>query len=471
MKPASPAGKQKITVAVLVVLALATIFVLPALVPEPSLQDEPGAQAPANTTSPTSVKPSAAAEKTHYRQESQNVLAQIIGIRDRLLGQGVETWAAVEFKQALDQVAAGDEQYQYGEYNTALDAYQQALGGLESLEQLGQAKLERALLDGQAAIESLNINTATVAIELASAIAASDPQVTALVTRLAVLPQVSELVTRGEEAAALDQLEAARDALQQAVTLDPAHQRAAQGLANTRSGLTDATFRQHMSRGYAALEAGDYATARSAFGAASAVRPGDPAIAQALAQVGNRESQTGVNERLRQAAALEADESWQDAVTLYQALLTEDPSLSEARVRLVPSQVRAALDADLAGYIEDPLRLSNAKTYRQAQARLADARGIGDGGPRLAGQIETLDRLLVAAVSSIEVQFRSDNLTEVTLFRIAQLGRFQTHSMKLKPGRYIVGGTRKGFRDVRVEFTITGAEDVDPIVVACEESI
>ena len=471
MKPARHTGKQKITLAVLAGLALGTVFLLPALVPEPSLLEETGAQAPADPSSPSSVKPSTAAEKTRYRQESQTVLAQIIGIRDRLREQGVESWSAVEFKQALDQVAAGDEQYQYGEYAASLDLYKQALGGLESLEQLGRAKLERALVDGRAAIESLNVNTATAAIELASAIAASDPQVAALAARLAVLPQVSELVTRGEEAAALDQLDAAREALQQAVALDPAHQRAAQALANTRTGLTDAAFRQHMSRGYAALEAGDYAAARNAFQAASGVRPGDPAIAQAMAQVGNRESQTGVNQRLRQAAALEAQESWQEAVTLYQALLEEDPSLSEARVRLVPSQVRAALDADLAGYIEDPLRLSSPATYRQAQTRLADARGIGDGGPRLAGQVETLERLLVAAVSSIEVQFRSDNQTEVTLFRVAELGRFESRSMKLKPGRYIVAGTRKGFRDVRVEFTITGVEQLDPIVVACEEPI
>jgi hypothetical protein len=235
--------------------------------------------------------------------------------------------------------------------------------------------------------------------------------------------------------------------------------------------MTDATFRQHMSRGLAAMERGDYGGAREAFRAAGTVRPGDPAIAQAMAQVANRESSDDVDARLREAADLEASESWQAAVDLYQGLLEEDPSLNQARVRLIPAQVRAALDADLVRYIDEPLRLSSRTTYQQAQARLVDARSISDPGPRLAGQIDTVERLLVAAVSSVDVQFLSDNQTEVTLFRVAELGRFDRRQLTLKPGRYVAAGTRQGFRDVRVEFTVTGAEELDPIVVRCEESI
>jgi hypothetical protein len=43
--------------------------------------------------------------------------------------------------------------------------------------------------------------------------------------------------------------------------------------------------------------------------------------------------------------------------------------------------------------------------------------------------------------------------------------------MVLRPGRYIAAGTRKGFRDVRVEFTITGEPLSEAIVVSCEEPI
>ena len=65
----------------------------------------------------------------------------------------------------------------------------------------------------------------------------------------------------------------------------------------------------------------------------------------------------------------------------------------------------------------------------------------------------------------------SDSLTEVTLFRVAKLGTFEQTSVQLKPGHYIAAGSRNGYRDVRVEFTITGEPMEEPILVSCNEAI
>ena len=64
-----------------------------------------------------------------------------------------------------------------------------------------------------------------------------------------------------------------------------------------------------------------------------------------------------------------------------------------------------------------------------------------------------------------------DNLTDVTLFRIAKLGLFAQTTVQLRPGRYIAAGSRMGYRDVRVEFTITGEPLAEPILVRCSEQI
>ena len=72
---------------------------------------------------------------------------------------------------------------------------------------------------------------------------------------------------------------------------------------------------------------------------------------------------------------------------------------------------------------------------------------------------------------NINVVFQSDNLTKVTLFRVAEMGQFEQKSLRLRPGRYIAGGTRAGFRDVRIEFTVMGGAAVEPVVVRCIESI
>ena len=86
-------------------------------------------------------------------------------------------------------------------------------------------------------------------------------------------------------------------------------------------------------------------------------------------------------------------------------------------------------------------------------------------------QDDTMQRVLKASQTPVEVVLTSDSNTYVTLFRVAKLGVFDKTAVSLKPGRYIVAGTRMGFRDVRIEFTVTGEEFDQPIAVSCNEAI
>ena len=43
--------------------------------------------------------------------------------------------------------------------------------------------------------------------------------------------------------------------------------------------------------------------------------------------------------------------------------------------------------------------------------------------------------------------------------------------VRLRPGKYVAAGTRSGYRDVRVEFTVTGEPMEGPVVVRCEEPV
>ena len=178
-----------------------------------------------------------------------------------------------------------------------------------------------------------------------------------------------------------------------------------------------------------------------------------------------------VNEQLAQAAQFENEENWADAVTIYESLLKQDSTLTDAKARLLPARVRSGLDQQLRQYIDDPLLLSNRVGYETAQRVYADALGIATVGPHLQQQIEELDVLLKQATLPVHVLFSSDNQTHVVLYRVAELGTFQQTSMNLRPGRYVAAGTRDGYRDVRVEFTITGEPMSEPIVVRCEEPI
>jgi tetratricopeptide (TPR) repeat protein len=456
---------------VLLAAVLSTVFLLPQFVTEPWVASDAEQLPPVPEASPSAVAPSTAAELKEYRQKSQGVLAEIVAQRDRLQQAAVERWAQADFEQALALIEAGDASYSYGDYRESLEQFRQARELLAEIERTGQQTLADAKAEAGAAIESLNLNVAGSAIDLAAAMAPQDPQVVDLRSRVDALPRVAALVEAGDQALERDHFQQARDAYQQAVDLDPAHQRAKSGLAAAQREVTDSAFRAQMSRGLSAMEQQNYDSARDAFQQASRIRPGDPAVRRALEQVANRESGDYVGKELERATGLESREEWDSAVTIYETLLERDPSLTDARVRLIPARVRADLDARLAGYIAEPLRLSSQAEHQAAVTALQDARGIANPGPRLATQIAELDELVKRASTPVSVVFRSDNQTHVVLYRVADLGQFEQKSVQLRPGKYIAAGTRSGYRDVLVEFTVTGDSQKEPIVVRCEEPI
>ena len=92
-------------------------------------------------------------------------------------------------------------------------------------------------------------------------------------------------------------------------------------------------------------------------------------------------------------------------------------------------------------------------------------------GPRLEDQKNTLSRLLKRAATPLGVHLISDSLTDVSIFKVAKLGSFQSHELNLRPGVYVAVGSRPGYRDVRIEFRVAPEIEMKPIVVQCEEQI
>jgi hypothetical protein len=471
-RPGQQEGRQKLIIGGLLLLVVAVVLLLPNMVSDPwiATADESATPVPAKTA----VSPSTAAEKTKYRQDSQKVLAQIIAVRDSLKQQNVEYWGDFEFRQALALIDQGDEQYGYGDYRDAQASYQSSLKQLQALEISGQTTLETALRDGINAIENAelaDIAPATEAAATAMAIAPEDRRSQQLAQRAGQLETLIAALNNGRQRLQTNELAAAKAYFEQAVSIDGLHIKAAAELQSANQAITEQRFRGHMSDGFAALDSNQFAAATNAFNRAAKIYSNHPAVAQALSQVPTKQSQILVSRQMLQAAEFEDREQWQQALELYQSLLQTDPSLTEARVKTIPVAVRAKLDNQIQAVLADPLKLSSSSQYNSAQRLLADASGIANPGPLLTQQIADLNKALQQSTTAVDVVLQSNNQTQVTLFRIAKLGAFEQTSLQLKPGRYIAAGTRMGYRDVRVEFTITGAPIEGPIRVSCDEMI
>jgi tetratricopeptide (TPR) repeat protein len=266
-------------------------------------------------------------------------------------------------------------------------------------------------------------------------------------------------------------LQAAKAALEKALELDPAWQPALTGLERVMAAIRERSFEQRMTEGLDALAAGNFQTARAAFGAAKELKPGSQQPVDGLLQVDQEIRLANIRRLEQEAIALENNEEWQAAIAKYEDIAKIDTDLQFVREGLSRARQRAAVHARLETFLSDPDSLSAPATMQAATQLLLQVTTMTPTGPRLEDQKNELSRLLKRAATPLTVQLVSDNATEVSIYRVGKLGTFMTQELSLPPGAYVATGSRTGFRDVRLEFRVAPEADPEPIVIKCEERI
>ncbi|MCP5140216.1 MAG: protein kinase [Chromatiales bacterium] len=232
-----------------------------------------------------------------------------------------------------------------------------------------------------------------------------------------------------------------------------------------------ADFERALSRGLGALAAGRLAEARQAIDVATGLRPGDPGAKNALAQLVAEERRERIATLEAEARKLEAAEQWQGAVSRYEAMLGIDANLLGAQKGLAAAQARASLNQQLEQALARADRFNDDAIAGPARQLVAQAAAVPAPGPVLSAQIERLEVQLKIAAQPVPVQFESDNQTNVVIYKIGTLGVFSSRTLDLRPGRYVVVGTRDGYRDVRRNIRVDPAGNMPPVVIRCEEAI
>jgi tetratricopeptide (TPR) repeat protein len=282
---------------------------------------------------------------------------------------------------------------------------------------------------------------------------------------------VSALLAEGRSLEERGEAAAAETAYRKALALDRDAAAARAGLARLAARAGNAAYAAALSQALEALARRDYAAARSGFEQAGRLRPGSAEVAEGLAQVERALGDRALTGHVEAARRAEREERWSDALGEYRKALTADRNLLAAQQGLERAEPRAQLDAELATYLERPERLFSSDVRAAARAALARARGITDPGPRLQRQLGGVEALLQSAETPQRVALASDNLTEVTVYRVGRLGAFDRKELELLPGRYTVVGVRAGYRDVRRELTLLPGREPPTVDVRCEEPI
>jgi tetratricopeptide (TPR) repeat protein len=489
------AGKEKISawiwasLAALVLLALAVIFVLPGVVQQYELPLAPRVQAPApnvavapatNTPAGPAISPFQEAQIARQRREAQDALASLLQRQADLDATTVTAWAQDAYNAAIESARLGDEAYRNANFADATIAYQQSDLALSELQAQRPAEFQRLIREGEAALLASDANTALARFNLAALIDPSSVDADNGVRRAQVLNEVESLLEEGEVQQRAGNLAEANMLFEQAQALDRSHPRIDTLIAENAQLQIDANFTSAMSEGFAQLQQSQSDSAIAAFERALQIKPGDQQAQQAIAQTQTQLTLDSIAEQRQLALTLEAAEQWQPAIVAYDALLALDPNLVLAQEGRDYSQRRLQLDLLLETNLTNPLRLTDSAALQEAQEVFRIASDLAGDlqqneqmtlGARLRSQIERTDQLLQQMQIPVQLTVISDNATEVTIYQVGQLGTFSETSIELMPGRYVAVGTRPGFRDVREEFVVGFGQPLASLTITCNEQV
>ena len=416
------------------------------------------------------VPPFRESELAKAKEQANATIAEVVELQ-RLLEQemNVESWASEAYATVLDQAIEGDRLFEEARYLEAQAGYEAAAEGLSALRDEGLAEVEDAVTRGGAALDALASEEAAAAFAEALAIQADNAQALAGADRAALQPQVLELVRAGERARLRGDLKRADELFRQARSQDPLTRGVDDKIREVQAARAEIAYREALSAAFAALERGEFDDAEAAFNRVLATRPEDAGALAGLQQTGQRRTLSRIDMLRAQAAVQEDADDWDGALATFDAALEIDPSLQFARDGRARLRLRVEIARDMDTILADPTALSEDALFDEAQALLANARAQAGAGGAFEAKSRALAELLSRAAEPVELALVSDNATDVVIQKVATLGSFKRHALNLRPGRYVIVGSRDGFRDVRVEVLLEAG--LPPVTVRCEERI
>jgi hypothetical protein len=457
-----------VTLAAAIFLATVVFVLLPGwLAPRPT----PVPPIPAAVVAPIPARAPDAAEAVRERLVAEEAKARFEAGLQALRDQRAETWAAEDLAAAINLAATAAATLSADDLAGGARRYDEASGRLAAIAGRAESVYVEALARGAMAIEAGKQEQAVAAYRLAAAIHPDAEAARTGLARAERLDKVLALMNAGAARSQSGEWDAARGAYAEAAKLDPGYGPAKDALARVERDLAGQRFAQLISRGLARLDRSEWAEAEQAFRAAARLRPGDRSAAEGLAraQEGRERYQlTGMRSEGRQ---LESAERWSEALAVYRRALAVDPTLDFAKRGVELAERMVSLHAEFDALLAAPARLYSPRVREEARKVLAAADAAAAGGPRLAQTRARLDAALLRATTPIQVRLASDDATEVTLYRVGHLGRFQAREIELAPGTYTLVGSRAGYRDVQIKLNVDPGAPAPRVFIACKEPV
>jgi len=461
----NPNTKLWLLLGIVFTALLVVLLVLPSLVAEP----EPSIAVPEQKPAPENLPE--LAETLQFRDDATQALQQFLRLQAQPGLRNAELWAPDDWLNALNTAARGDKDFGQGRFFPALQAYDEAGAQLQSVLDNREQTLQQYLETGWQYLQDNAVEEAGLAFGLVLAMQPDHQQALLGQERAAVRMQVLSLVTKAEQAVVSDDLQLAAQTYTSALQLDPLYAPAQAALEVVVSVLRDRAFQDSMGRALAAIDNGQFAVAEKALQEAGRINPGNPAINDAGERLSSARRQSGLEHLRKQADRLVKKEDWTAAAETFRRALKIDSQAAFARNGLAKAQEKAQLHQQLDHYLADTTRLYSDDPLDNARKLLAANQESSISEPLLADKLEKLQQAVTLAVIPVDLIILSDNLTQVTIYKVGRLGSFEQKQLSLPPGKYTVTGSRKGYRDVLKVIELKPGMEGQTLKINTEEQI
>ena len=417
----------------------------------------------------TTERPWQNLQQDEQRRATQDLLAQLRQTAGRPGGapSGRLGWD-VHTSDALQLAESGDSLYSGGDWSGAERQYRRALEALSQLQDELSSELAERLQSGRAALDDLDARRAAHHFGAALAIAPGDARAAQGLEAARALPAALEAARLGrrseehyEQGGERGDLLAAQSHYQKALEIHELPE-ARTGLERARLALQQLDCRELMSQALEALDGGRDKSAEQYFDKARRQCPEEhrAAAADGMAEAGSLRLRRQLRRTLDAARAQRDAEDWAAALESWRKLAGSEHS-AEALAGAIEAAARLELHRDLQAVLASPLQLGGQQARRRVRELLQQGAAILSPGPLLVSQLERVRELLRMAERRQAVAFISDSRTRVRIewradgrAQMLELGQFDQRARHLHPGHYTAIGTRNGYQDVRLDFTV-----------------
>ncbi len=400
-------------------------------------------------------------------EAKQSYDAILLRIKDLELARSLAPGA---LEAAFEAAGAGRQLLNDGNFTGAKKVFDGGFAELKKAEQALADYVRENLLAGQRALTRGEKEEARKAFNAALEKSPGNEVVAQGLKRAETIDRVYALLQQGDKLEKEARYAEAAESYKKAFALDSFSAAAQEGQSRAARLEKETKFAAAKAAADAAVKAKDWSKAIAEYQAALKVYP-QRADVQALLK-SSRESahKEAVQKSLARGFEFEKSHQWREAREAYNETLALEPDQPDAKdgYTRTGTVIRALLQYEK--FIEAAEQFANKADFQSAIRRFNEAMAVKPSYLVNSDRVQQLHTLLMAQNKPVDVTFKSDNNTWVSIQNFQTPRKFETSVVKMLPGDYQIIGRRKGYRDVEMLLQVRNGTPPPTVTVACTVS-